>query len=183
MCTTAIQVSESSFCTGGPNGGCPVTVLSQATISVLSTDSKCTADTKIVETGIDFFGAKLGVSASHMVESSHASTEGISATNASTNFLYILTDKNGHVVFFPFYEKHCGLASALRKPNLQDDHDFDCNPDYNILIKHDANVDQIKGVQYNWDGINPGDIYNYETKVSPLQLLSLFIRTFKLTVL
>lgn len=146
-------------------------------IDVSSTDTHGTTDVSQVEAGVEFFGVKIGGGVQHWVESSHASTKGTTTTKASTAYLYIPKGKSGHVVFFPFYEKHCGMT-ALRKPNLQDDHDFDCNPDYNILINHDAKVDEIRGMQYNWDGIHEGDIYSYEKKVSPLQLLSLFIITF-----
>ncbi|KAL5353801.1 hypothetical protein ACLOAV_001843 [Pseudogymnoascus australis] len=160
-----IQVSEGSRCpSDGPDGGCLVTILNQAAVEVSSTDTHGTADTVTVESGIELFNVKLGVSASHMVESSHASTQGVTTTKASTSYLYIPKGKSGHVVFFPFYEEHCGLGSALRKPNLLDDRDFDCNPDYNILIKHEGRVDELRGMQYNYDGIHAGDIYNYEEK-------------------
>lgn len=85
------------------------------------------------------------------------------------------------MVFFAYYEEHCGISAAIRKANLQDDKDFDCNPDYNLLISHDANVDSIKGMQYNWDGIHPGDIYNYVDVSIFSFLLRLLIRTSKLT--
>ncbi|KFY70350.1 hypothetical protein V499_09239 [Pseudogymnoascus sp. VKM F-103] len=156
-----VQVSERSHCTGGPAGGCPIAILDQATIEVSSTETHGTSDTMTVNAGISFFGANLGVSFAHSVESSHASTHGTSTSTASTNTLYIPEGKEGHVVFFAYYEEHCGISAAIRKANLQDDKDFDCNPDYNLLISHDANVDSIKGMQYNWDGIHPGDIYNY----------------------
>lgn len=76
------------------------------------------------------------------------------------------------MVFFAYYEEHCGISAAIRKANLQDDIDFDCNPDYNLLISHNADVASIKGMQYNWNGIHPGDIYNY-VDVSILFLLRL----------
>ncbi|OBT63826.1 hypothetical protein VE03_06622 [Pseudogymnoascus sp. 23342-1-I1] len=165
-----IQVSEDSRCPAdGPDGGCLVTILNQAAVEVSSTDSHSTADTTTVEAGVELFNVRLGVSVSHMVESSHASTHGITTTKASTSYLYIPKGKSGHVVFFPFYEEHCGLGSALRKPNLQDDHDFDCNPDYNILIKHEGRT-EIRGMQYDYDGIHPGDIYNYEEKCIQLPM-------------
>lgn len=118
-----------------------------------------------VSTGVSFFGASLGASFAHSVETSHASTEGTSTTKAATNYLYIPKGKSGHVVFFPFYEEHCGPATAIRKANLQDDKEFNCNPDYNIMISHDAKMDRIRGMQYNWDGIDAGDIYSYGDKV------------------
>lgn len=110
-----------------------------------------------------------------MVESSHASTDAKTTTTGFTNNLYVPQGKSGHVVFFPYYEVHCGPTTVLRKPNLQDQKNFNCNPDYNILISHKGSMDRISGMQYNWAGIDRNDIYNADTLVSPLVLLNLFI--------
>ncbi|KFX90399.1 hypothetical protein V495_05440 [Pseudogymnoascus sp. VKM F-4514 (FW-929)] len=159
-----VVVSETSFCSNGPDGGCPITILNQVGIEVSSTETRGTTDTVTVDTGVTIFGAHLGASFSHWVESSHATTHGTTTTKAATNWLYIPKGKSGHVVFFPFYEEHCGPATALRKPNLQDEEEFNCNPDYNLLINHDAKLDRLRGMQYDWDGIDEGDIYNYTDK-------------------
>ncbi|KFY05170.1 hypothetical protein V491_09185 [Pseudogymnoascus sp. VKM F-3775] len=156
-----VSVSINSLCDPGPKEGCAVQVLNQETIEVSTTETHGTTDTKTVDGSVEIFGAKIGASYSHWVEQSTASTHGLQTSKASTSWLYVPQGKSGHVVFFPFYEEHCGIAAAMRKPNLHDDKDFDCNADYNILFDNDAKLDRIRGMQYNWDGIHEGDIYNY----------------------
>lgn len=159
-----------SVCTDPPEGsGCPVTVLNQATVEVSSTETEGTTDTTTVNAGFSFFGATLGASFAHSIESSHATTKGTTTAKASTNFLYIPEGKGGHVVFFPFYEEHCGPSIAIHKGNINDEKEVDCNPDYNVMIKHEADMDRIRGMQYNWDGVDAGDIFNYKEDVSPLR--------------
>lgn len=172
------MVSDDSNCANGPEGGCPITILNQVAIERSTTETHGTTEVKSVNGGISLFGTTIGGGYQKWVESSEAKTEGETKTMASTNWHYVPLGKSGHVVFFPLYEEHCGTTTVLRKPNLYDDTNFGCNPDYNILINNDADLSRIRGMKYDWEGIKEDDIYNYNVEVSHLYpsayLLDLF---------
>ena len=165
-------------------------MLNQITIEKSTTKTKGTTDVTQFDGGITFFGAHFGGGRQHWVEKSTAETEGETKTSASTNWLYVPKGKSGHVVFFPYYEEHCGPATVLRKPSLQDEENFDCNYDYERIIKADGNMERIRGMGYKWDGIDPADVYNYEERVSKPSLppfpahthKAILFGTFRLTI-
>ncbi|KFY30362.1 hypothetical protein V494_08177, partial [Pseudogymnoascus sp. VKM F-4513 (FW-928)] len=158
-------VSDHSDCPkDGPDGGCPITVSAEASIEVSSTETHGTKEVVVSGGGAKFKGFNLfevdiGVSYQHWIESSKAITKGKTTTSGVANTLYVPKGKTGQVLFFPFMERHCGPSAQLRKPNLLDEKDFDCNADYNIIIKNGGKLDGIRGMQYDYDGIHEGDIY------------------------